>query len=56
MKPIVKILLRRSLLALGAIFVWAKAFARGRADGQAGSETDRKTAAGLQPKPNREPS
>jgi hypothetical protein len=46
MKPIVKTLLRRSLLVLSAIFVWAKALAGGRA------ETEKKTAA---QNPNREP-
>jgi hypothetical protein len=58
MKPIVKTLLRRFLLTLSAIGVWAKALARGRADGQTRStpETDQKTAGGRQQKPNREPS
>jgi hypothetical protein len=57
MKPIVKTLLQRSLLTLGAIVVWAKALARGKADGQTQStpETDQKTAGGRQQKPNREP-
>jgi len=55
MKPIVKILLRRSLMTLSAIVVWAKALARGSADGQTRSmpETDQKTAGDRQPKPNR---
>ena len=46
MKPLFKILLRRSLLTLGAIVVWAKALAWGRADEQTQStpETDKKTA------------
>jgi hypothetical protein len=46
MKPIVKILIRRALMTLGAIAVWAKALARGNAaDGQTRSmpETDEKT-------------
>ena len=45
MKPIVKTLLQRSLLTLGAIMVWAKALARGKADQQTQStpETDQKT-------------
>ena len=57
MKPIVKTLLRRSLLTLGAILVWAKALAGGRADAQTPSmpETDQKTAGGRQQKPNGEP-
>jgi hypothetical protein len=56
MKPIVKILLRRSLMTLSAIVVWVKALGRGSADGQTRSmpETDQKTAGGQQ-KPNREP-
>jgi hypothetical protein len=55
MKPIVKILLRRSLMTLSAIVVWVKALGRGSADGQTRSvpETDQKTAGGQQ-KPNRE--
>ena len=57
MKPSVKILLRRFLMTLSAIFVWAKALAGGSADGQTRSmpETDKKTAGGRQQKPNREP-
>jgi hypothetical protein len=57
MNPMVKILLRRSLMTLSAIVVWAKALARGSADGQTRSmpETDQKTAEGQQQKPNREP-
>jgi hypothetical protein len=52
MKPIVKILLRRSLMALGAIVVWAKALGRGSTDGQTRSmpETDQKTAGGREQK------
>ena len=48
MKPAIKLLLRRSLMTLGAIVVWAKALAGGRADGQTQStpETDQKTAGG----------
>ena len=48
MKPIVKTLLRRSLITLGAIVVWAKTLAGARADGQTRSmpETDEKTAGG----------
>jgi hypothetical protein len=46
MKPLVKTLLRRSLLALSAIFVWAKALAGGRV------EAEKKTAG---QKPDREP-
>jgi hypothetical protein len=57
MKPIVKTLLRRFLMTLSAIVVWAKALARGSADGETQStrETDQKTAGGRQQKPNREP-
>ena len=57
MKPIVKILLRRSLMTLSAIVVWAKALARGGADGETPvtPETDQKTAGDRQQKPNREP-
>jgi hypothetical protein len=42
MKPIVKTLLRRFLMTLSAIVVWAKALARGSADGETQStrETD----------------
>ena len=45
MKPMIKILLSRFLMTLGAIVVWDKALARGSADGQTQStpETDRKT-------------
>ena len=48
MKPIVKTLLRRFLLTLSAIVVWAKALAGGSADEQTRStpETDQKTAGG----------
>ena len=55
MKPIVKTLLKRTALTLSAIVVWVKAVARDRADGQTQStpETDQKTAAERQPKPNR---
>jgi hypothetical protein len=57
MKPIVKILLRRFLLTLGGIVVWAKALAWGSADGQTQStpETDQKTAGDRQQNPNRKP-
>ena len=57
MKPAIKLLLRRSLMTLGAILVWAKALAGGRADGQTQStpETDQKTAGGRQQQPNRKP-
>ena len=46
MKPIVKTLLRRFLLTLSGIFVWAKALTGGSADEQTRStpETDKKTA------------
>lgn len=56
MKPIVKILIRRSLMALGGIVVWAKALGRGSADGQTRSipDTDQKTGGGREQKPNRE--
>jgi hypothetical protein len=56
MKPAIKLLLRRSLLTLGAIVVWAKALAGGRGDGQTQSrpETDqKKTTGGPQQEPNR---
>jgi hypothetical protein len=49
MSPMVKILLRRFLLTLSGIFVWAKALAGGSA------ATDKKTAGGQQQNPNREP-
>ena len=57
MKPTIKILLRRFLMTLSAIAVWAKALAGGSADEQTRStpETDQKTAGGRQQKPNREP-
>ena len=57
MKPAIKLLFRRSLMTLGAIVVWAKALAGGRADGQTQStpETDQKTAGGRQQQPNRKP-
>ena len=57
MKPAIKLLLRRSLMTLGAILVWAKALAGGRADEQTQStpETDQKTAGGRQQEPNRKP-
>jgi hypothetical protein len=46
MKPIVKTLLRRFLLTLSGMVVWAKALAGGSADEQTRStpETDQKTA------------
>jgi hypothetical protein len=56
MKPIAKVLLRRILMTLGAIVVWAKALGGARADEQTRStEIDQKTAGGRQQKPNREP-
>lgn len=57
MKVVVKTLLRRFLMTLGAIVVWAKALAGGSADGETRStrETNQKTAGGRQQKPNREP-
>jgi len=57
MKPIVKTLLRRFLLTLSGIFVWAKALAGGSADEQTRStaESDQKKAGHRQQKPNREP-
>ena len=57
MKPAIKLLLKRSLVTLGAILVWAKALAGGRADEQTQStpETDQKTAGGRQQEPNRKP-
>ena len=56
MKPIVKILIRRALMTLGAIAVWAKALGRGKADGQTRSmpDTDEKIAGRRQQKPDRE--
>ncbi len=55
MKPAIKLLLRRSLMTLGAILVWAKALAGGKADEQTQStpETDQKKAGGRQQEPNR---
>ena len=51
MKPAIKLLLRRSLMTLGAIVVWAKALAGGRADEQTPSrETDQKRDGGRQQK------
>jgi hypothetical protein len=57
MTPIVKTLLRRFLLTLSGIAVWAKALTGRSADEQTRStpETDQKTAGGRQQKPNREP-
>ena len=57
MNPMITNLLRRFLIALGAIVVWAKALAGGSADGETQStrETDQKTAGGRQQKPDREP-
>jgi hypothetical protein len=56
MTPLVKTLLRRFLLILSGIVVWAKALAGRSADEQTRSmpETDQKTAVGRQQKPNRE--
>ena len=51
MKPIVTRMLRRCLMTLGAIGVWAKALARGKAE----PETDQKAAGDRQQTPNREP-
>jgi len=57
MNPMVKTLLRRFLLTLSGIVVWAKALAGGRGDEQTRSmpETDQKTVGGRQQKPNRKP-
>ena len=57
MKPAIKLLLRRSLMTLGAILVWAKALAGGKTEEQTQStpETDQKTAGGRQQEPNRKP-
>jgi len=57
MNQVLKVMLRRCLMTLSGIFVWAKALAGGRADGETDSipETDQKTAAGQHQKPNREP-
>jgi hypothetical protein len=48
MNQMLKIMLRRCLMTLGGIFVWAKALAGGRVDGetQLMAESDQKTAAG----------
>ena len=51
MKPIVTRMLRRCLMTLGAIGVWAKALALGKAE----PETDQKAAGDRQQTPNREP-
>ena len=53
MKPIVKTLVRRFLLTLSGIALWAKALAGGRGEQTPG--TDQNTAGGRQQKPNREP-
>ena len=57
MNQVLKVMLRRCLMTLGGVFVWAKALAGGRADAETEPmpETDQKTAAGQQQKPNREP-
>jgi hypothetical protein len=57
MKPVFKIMLRRFLMTLGGIVIWAKALAGGSAGGQNQStpETDQKTAGGGQQEPNRKP-
>jgi hypothetical protein len=57
MNQVLRVMLRRCLMILGGVVVWAKALAGGSADGQTRSppETDQKTAAGQQQKPNREP-
>jgi hypothetical protein len=57
MNQALKVMLRRCLMTLGGIFVWAKALAGGRAEDEAQSmpETSQKTAAGQQQTPKREP-
>jgi|RhiMethySRZTD1v2_1073278.scaffolds.fasta_scaffold96907_3 hypothetical protein len=56
MKPIVKVLLRRCAMTLGAIVVWAKTLARGSADEEARSMPNRSKDGGeREQKPNREP-
>jgi hypothetical protein len=51
MKPIVTKLLRRSLMALSAIVVWAKTLAGGTAD-PVNAEDQSKDSGGGQQKPN----
>ena len=51
MKPIVTRMLRRCLMTLVAIGVWAKALALGKAE----PKTDQKAAGDRQQTPNREP-
>jgi len=57
MNPAVKIMLRRFLMTLGGIVIWAKALAGGGAgeQNQSTPETDQKTAGGRQQEPNRKP-
>ena len=52
MKPIVKTVLTRFVMTIGAIIVWAKALAGGRADGKNPPmpETNQKIAPGRQQK------
>jgi hypothetical protein len=40
MNQVLKVMLRRCLMTLGGIFVWAKALAGGRADGEPQSMPD----------------
>jgi hypothetical protein len=54
MKTIVTTLLRRSLMTLSAIVVWAKTLARGKAD-PVNAEDRSKDSDDGQQKPNREP-
>jgi hypothetical protein len=54
MKPIVTKLLRRCLMTLSAIVVWAKTLARGTAD-PVNAEDRSKDSWGGQQKPNSEP-
>ena len=53
MKQMVTILLRRCLMTLGAIVVWAKTLARGKAN-SVNAEDRSKDSEGGQQKPNRE--
>jgi hypothetical protein len=55
MNQVLKVMLRRCLMTLGGVFIWAKALAGGKTDEEPRSmpETDKKTAAGQQRKPNR---
>jgi len=51
------VLFRRCLMTLGGIFVWAKASAGGKAEGESQPmpASNQKTAAGQQQKPNGSP-